>query len=294
MKNLFYRASHGSRVLAILVFASVFILGEYFAVAPKPALAAGARVSICHRTKSTTNPYRLITVSNSAVAGGGHARHTGAVWTASNTNGQTWGDIIPGDDTDGDQFWSDGSGVASSAYNWDATGKSFMVPLGANLSKCTRMTAKQFYDIGIAAGQMFAAGLGVPCYSVVSLDALAFASFETDPQTASVSQQQPLLVTSDARRGEVYWALYQTRDQHRVPIRTGEPAVLKPELLEQLLNARQLNPVRNTAKISAGWVALLAQAQLEAGVLSKDISPLYLRPADATMPKGAVGKRVSG
>ena len=28
-----------------------------------------------------------------------------------------------------------------------------MVPLGANLSKCTRMTAKQFYDIGIAAGQ---------------------------------------------------------------------------------------------------------------------------------------------
>ena len=153
MKNLFYRASHGSRVLAILVFTSVFILGEYFAVAPKPALAAGARVSICHRTKSTTNPYRLITVSNSAVAGGGHARHTGAVWTASNTNGQTWGDIIPGDDTDGDQFWSDGSGVASSAYNWDATGKSFMVPLGANLSKCTRMTAKQFYDIGIAAGQ---------------------------------------------------------------------------------------------------------------------------------------------
>ena len=153
MKNLFYRASHGSRVLAILVFASVFILGEYLAVAPKPALAAGARVSICHRTKSTTNPYRFITVSNSAVAGGGHARHTGAVWTASNTNGQTWGDIIPGDDTDGDQFWSDGSGVASSAYNWDATGKSFMVPLGANLSKCTRMTAKQFYDIGIAAGQ---------------------------------------------------------------------------------------------------------------------------------------------
>ena len=158
MKNLFYRASHGSRVLAILVFASVFILGEYLAVAPKPALAAGARVSICHRTKSTTNPYRFITVSNSAVAGGGHARHTGAVWTASNTNGQTWGDIIPGDDTDGDQFWSDGSGVASSAYNWDATGKSFMVPLGANLSKCTRMTAKQFYDIGISADRYVVGG----------------------------------------------------------------------------------------------------------------------------------------
>jgi hypothetical protein len=153
VKNLFYRVSHGSRVLAILVFASVFVLGEYFIVAPKPAQAAGARVTICHRTKSTTNPYRLITVSNSAVAGGGHGRHTGAIWTSANTNGQTWGDIIPGSDTDGDLFWSDGSGVSSSAYNWDATGKSFMLTGGANVGKCSRMTAKRFYEISKLAGQ---------------------------------------------------------------------------------------------------------------------------------------------
>jgi len=96
VKNLFNRALHGSRLLAILVFASVFVLGEYFVIAPKPALAAGARVTICHRTKSTTNPYRLITVSNNAVQAGGHGRHTGSVWTSANTNGQVWGDIIPG------------------------------------------------------------------------------------------------------------------------------------------------------------------------------------------------------
>ena len=141
------------RLAMVLLLTTAFLMGEYLVIAPKPALAAGARVTICHRTKSTTNPYRLITVSNSAVAGGGHGRHTGAIWTSANTNGQTWGDIIPGSDADGDLFWSDGSGVSSSAYNWDVTGKSFMLTGGANVGKCSRMTAKRFYEISKLAGQ---------------------------------------------------------------------------------------------------------------------------------------------
>ena len=154
MKNIFNYASNGFRVVAILLFAAVFSLGQYFVIAPKPAFAAGARVTICHRTKSTSNPYRLITVSNNAVAGnGGHGGHSGAVWTASNTNGQTWGDIVPGSDNDGDTFWSDGSGVQSAALNWDATGKSFMMAGGANVAKCSRMTARRFYEISKQAGQ---------------------------------------------------------------------------------------------------------------------------------------------
>ena len=153
MKNFFSYPVGRRRTFTICLFATVLSLGQYLIVAPKPAQAAGARVTICHRTKSTTNPYRLITVSNSAVAGGGHGRHTGAIWTSANTNGQTWGDIIPGDDDDGDRFWSDGSGVRSSAYNWDATGKSFMLAGGANVDKCTRMTAKRFYEISKLAGQ---------------------------------------------------------------------------------------------------------------------------------------------
>ena len=117
------------------------------------AYSAGARVTICHRTRSTSNPYRLITVSNNAVNTAGHGRtsHTGIVWNNTLANGGTWGDIIPGSDDDGDKFWSDGSGVGT-GDNWTADGKSFMLSGGANLSKCTRMTAKAFYDLSVAAG----------------------------------------------------------------------------------------------------------------------------------------------
>ena len=129
-------------------------MGEYLIVAPKPALAAGSRVTICHRTKSTTNPYRLITVSNSAV--NGHKNHTGPVWTPTNTNGQVWGDIIPDNSGDGLQFWFNGS-LPNKDLNWDGDstsgGRSFMVPGGANVSKCSRMTAKRFYEISKQAGQ---------------------------------------------------------------------------------------------------------------------------------------------
>ncbi|MEN9746049.1 MAG: hypothetical protein RL729_521 [Actinomycetota bacterium] len=154
MKNLFNRAFRSTRVLAVLVFASVFVVGEYLVVAPKPAQAAGPRVTLCHRTKSTTNPYRLITVSNSAV--NGHGNHTGSVWTPSNANGDTWGDIIPDNSGDGLQFWANGS-VSNKDLNWagDSTsgGRSFMLPGGANVSKCSRMTAKRFYEISKQAGQ---------------------------------------------------------------------------------------------------------------------------------------------
>jgi hypothetical protein len=140
--------------LGLLAFATVFIFGENFVVAPKPVLAAGSRVTICHRTKSTTNPYRLITVSNSAV--NGHGNHTGSVWSPSNTNGQTWGDIIPDNAGDGLQFWFNGS-LPNKDLNWsgDSTsgGRSFMVPGGVNVSKCSRMTAKRFYEISKLAGQ---------------------------------------------------------------------------------------------------------------------------------------------
>jgi hypothetical protein len=50
-----------------------------------------ARVTICHRTNSNTNPYNQIAVSEaSAIAG--HASHTGPIFTPGADN---WGDIIP-------------------------------------------------------------------------------------------------------------------------------------------------------------------------------------------------------
>ncbi|MFM1777262.1 MAG: hypothetical protein RLZZ260_829, partial [Actinomycetota bacterium] len=114
------------------------------------AYSAGARVTICHRTRSTSNPYRLITISNSGV--NGHRGHTGDVWDNTKVNGGTWGDIIPDNDADGLQFWANGS-LPNKDLNWTAAGKAFMLTNGANKSKCGRMTAQRFYEISKSAGQ---------------------------------------------------------------------------------------------------------------------------------------------
>jgi len=134
-------------VVALILLGAVLILDQPGDVAH----AAGARVTICHRTRSTSNPYRLITISNSGV--NGHRNHAGDVWDATKNNGDTWGDVVPGgnNDTDANAFWSDGS-AGPNSLNWTAAGKAFMLTGGANLSKCGRMTAQRFYEISKAAG----------------------------------------------------------------------------------------------------------------------------------------------
>ncbi len=111
--------------------------------------AASAKITICHRTRSVTNPYRMITVSlNSIQKSNGHGDHIGGVfnttagWYTSRT--KDWGDIIPGA-TDGAPY----NGSNSIDQNWTTEGKTFF-PGGTNASKCGKMTAKQFYDIQIA------------------------------------------------------------------------------------------------------------------------------------------------
>lgn len=101
-----------------------------------------------------TNPYRRITVNRNAVNNSGHgnASHSGGVFNTTagyyNTNPKVWGDIIPGGDADGTTY----NGSNSFAKNWTSAGKDIFLPSGANAGKCNRMTAKQFYDVQLAAG----------------------------------------------------------------------------------------------------------------------------------------------
>jgi len=144
--------------------------------------------------------------------------------------------------------------------------------------------------VGIAAATMFAAGVGVKLYGAVSLDAIALAALPT----LRVTKSEPLLVTTDARRKEVYWALYSGLDEFGVPIRIDGPGVMKPEELDDYLVNRNVHPVTTDIAVSAANLGLLAEGQLRAGTIQEDTSALYLRAADAVEPKARIGKAVSG
>lgn len=86
------------------------------------------KFTICHRTSSSTNPYRKITVSGSALANSGHSIHTGPVYTSGATS---WGDIIPAD-TQTPARWT--------AQNWTSSAS-----ITGN-SDCVAMTTQEYYD----------------------------------------------------------------------------------------------------------------------------------------------------
>ena len=144
--------------------------------------------------------------------------------------------------------------------------------------------------VGLAAATMFAAGVGIKLYGSVSLDAIALAALPA----VDVSKDAPLLVTADARRKEVYWALYSGINAQGEPIRIDGPGVLKPAELEDYLVNRNVHPIRTDIAISAASLAFLLEAQLRSGTASQDVGALYLRAADAVEPKARIGKAVSG
>ena len=78
-------------------------------------------VTICHRTRSLTNPYVVITVDDSSINNllqsgfNGHSTHNeGGVWTPSSTKETWWGDIIPAFES---------NGVSYPGLNWNAQGQ---------------------------------------------------------------------------------------------------------------------------------------------------------------------------
>jgi tRNA threonylcarbamoyl adenosine modification protein YeaZ len=151
--------------------------------------------------------------------------------------------------------------------------------------------------VGIAAATMFAEAIAVPAFGVVSLDAIALAALRERASGAvePVADDRPLLVTADARRSEVYWALYSGLSDNGAPIRIEGPAVAKPADLAEQLASRGISHHTTEATLTAGNLGLVAEAHLLDGIRDSELSPLYLRAPDAVLPKANLvyGKRVS-
>jgi len=129
--------------------------------------------------------------------------------------------------------------------------------------------------VGIAAARSFALGARKPVIPMVSHDALAFGLTE------------PTMITTDARRREVYWSLYGGPDDVGLPTRLEGPALAKPDDLLTPDGYQRLD----AATISAAQLGLLAEAMYVHGRPFASGEALYLRSPDVTMSAGP--KRVS-
>lgn len=132
--------------------------------------------------------------------------------------------------------------------------------------------------VGIAAAETFAFAAGKPVVRVVSHDAVAFGWY-ADGNTG------PLLVTTDARRRELYWSEFRGADDAGLPLRTAGPAIAKPDELPT--GTHRLD----THWVSAASVGLLAERIYQHRRDFAGPEPVYLRSPDVTLSAGP--KRVT-
>ncbi|KAA0022747.1 tRNA (adenosine(37)-N6)-threonylcarbamoyltransferase complex dimerization subunit type 1 TsaB [Antrihabitans cavernicola] len=129
--------------------------------------------------------------------------------------------------------------------------------------------------VGMATAAGFADALHIPVYGICSLDAIAH----------QVGPDRELLVVTDARRREVYWARY------RDGVRFDGPGVEKPSALEVGSAAVIAGspshvdlfdvPVEPVESPSALGLVLPLAAAILSGAAPEPIVPLYLRRPDA-------------
>ncbi len=142
--------------------------------------------------------------------------------------------------------------------------------------------------VGLATAAAFADALGIPAYGVCSLDAVA-------APVARGSVGGRLVAAIDARRREVYWAVYD-----EAGLRLEGPAVDRPDVLAARLpafgvtamcgaGARAHADVLGLPLLDADYpdpaaLVALAADRIVAGEPPGLLTPLYLRRPDAVEP----------
>ncbi|MFW0784393.1 tRNA (adenosine(37)-N6)-threonylcarbamoyltransferase complex dimerization subunit type 1 TsaB [Gordonia sp. CPCC 206044] len=141
--------------------------------------------------------------------------------------------------------------------------------------------------VGMATGSAFGDALGVPVHGVCSLDAVAAEQLRTDPDARSI------LVVTDARRREIYWARYADGARVSGPEVTAPVDVvetLRDEPIDIVVGSPSHAPLFGrpvgapTVPSVAGLVAAGADA-VRSGAAPEPLVPLYLRRPDAKEPK---------
>jgi tRNA threonylcarbamoyl adenosine modification protein YeaZ len=133
--------------------------------------------------------------------------------------------------------------------------------------------------VGMVTAAALGDALGVPVHGVCTLDAIA----------ADAATGEPLLVVTDARRREVYWAAYDAAGRRMEGPHVDAPSVLGDAVADAvavaggMTAAVDLPAVGPESPTPAGLVAVAADA-LRAGVEPGPLEPLYLRRPDAVEP----------
>jgi tRNA threonylcarbamoyl adenosine modification protein YeaZ len=138
--------------------------------------------------------------------------------------------------------------------------------------------------VGVVTARMLGLALGVPVTGACTLDVLA-------ADALSLGVARPFVVTTDARRKELFWAGYAA-DGHRVE----GPAVDRPAdvpVAGRLVvgTGPELYPLERTAGPVWPSAAALARCVADGSCPQYEPEPLYLRRPDAVTPGPA--KRVS-
>jgi tRNA threonylcarbamoyl adenosine modification protein YeaZ len=136
--------------------------------------------------------------------------------------------------------------------------------------------------VGLATAAAFADAVGAPTYGVCSLDAIA----------AQAPDPGELLVATDARRREVYWARYDATGE-----RVAGPDVARPtdvpldgvaaiagaggELYADVWPQLPRLPYRYPSPLA---LVALARERVESGAPGEQLTPRYLRRPDAVVP----------
>lgn len=142
--------------------------------------------------------------------------------------------------------------------------------------------------VGLATAAAFADALGVPAYGVCSLDAVA-------APVVDESTGGRVVAAIDARRREVYWAVYDEAGR-----RLDGPGVDRPDVLAARLpalgvtamcgaGARAYADVLGLPLLAADYpdpaaLVALAADRIAAGAPAGPLTPLYLRRPDAVEP----------